>query len=118
MNDFRPISPCNIIYKIISKVVANKLEKVLNKVIGWLWSIFVGSRHILSNYIVAHEILHAFKKKKKTKLLGLKLDIAKACDRIEWDFIKDALSSFGFHKDFVHIFIECISSVSFFYSFK
>lgn len=65
MSDFRPISLCNILYKIIAKVVANKLKKVLERVIGPFQSAFVQGRMISNNYIIAHEILHSFKKKRQ-----------------------------------------------------
>ena len=83
INEFRPISLCNVIYKIISKVVANRLKSALNKVIGPFQSAFVNGRHISDNYIVAHEIIHSFKRNKNAKHLGLKLDMAKAYDRMK-----------------------------------
>lgn len=67
---------------------------------------------IFDNYIIAHEILHPSKKKKKSKIVVLKLDMAKACDRLEWDFLSNVLEAFGFHKIFVRLINECVSSVS------
>ena len=60
LNEFRPISLYNVTYKIIAKVVANKLQRLLNKVIGPFLSAFMGGRAISDNYIVAHEIIHSF----------------------------------------------------------
>ena len=59
-------------------MVANKLKKVLEKVIGPFQTAFVEGRMISNNYIISHEILHSFKKKRKGKLMALKLDMAKA----------------------------------------
>lgn len=52
---------------------------------------------ISNNYIIAHEILHSFKKKEKCKFMGMKLDMAKAYDHLEWDFFMNVLGAFRFH---------------------
>lgn len=64
VNDFRPVSLSNVIYEIIMKVVANKLKKVVDRIIGSSQRAFVKGRSITDNYIVAHETLHSFIKKK------------------------------------------------------
>lgn len=67
VNDFRPISLCNVINKIIAKVVANKLKRVPNKIISPtkvpLW--------ISNNYLVAHEMIHSLKIERKEKTMGI-----------------------------------------------
>lgn len=60
-----------------------------------------------------HEILHSFKKKRKDKTFGLKLDMSEAYNRMECDFIKEVLKALGFHLKFIDIIMECISSVSY-----
>lgn len=86
-NDFRLISLCNVIYNIISEVLANRIRELLEKNISPFQSAFVKGRIITNNYIVAHEVLHYFKKKRENKGLGLKLDMAKAYNRMEWNFV-------------------------------
>ena len=113
VNNYRPISLCNVIYKIIAKVAANKLKKLLNKIIGLFQSEFVEGEAISNNYIIAHEVIHSFKWKRKEKTISLKLDIEKEYDRMECDFLQIVLEAFGFPKDFIKIIQECISSVSF-----
>lgn len=83
--NFRPISLCNVMYKIISKVLANRLKPLLPKYIALEQSAFVENCSILDNVLVAFETLHHLKCKNKGKVgeMALKIDISKAYDRVD-----------------------------------
>ena len=115
ISDFRPISLCNVIYKIISKVMANRLKLTLPKLIAPTQSAFVPGRLINDNVLVAYETLHTMhcKKTGKKGSLALKLDINKAYDHVEWDFLKGIMVRLGFPNLWTERVICCVSTPSF-----
>lgn len=112
--DFRPISLCNVIYKIISKSLANRLKVSLPDFIHETQQAFVQGRRISNNVALAQEITHSFQLSSwKQEAFMLKIDLAKAFDRIEWDFIARALARKGLHGHFINLIRSCISTATF-----
>ena len=115
MVDFKPISLCNLIYKIISKVLTNRLKLILPQLISPTQSAFVPGRLITDNVLVAYETLHAMhiRKKGKKGALALKLDVSKAYDRVEWSFLKGMMIKLRFPKVWVDKVMSYVSTPSF-----
>jgi hypothetical protein len=112
---FRPISLCNVIMKIATKTIANRLKCILPDVVDEEQSVFVKGRLITDNALVAMECFHWLKKKTKVKkgMMALKLDMAKAYDRMEWPFINMVLNSMGFPSKLSKVIMGCITIVSY-----
>lgn len=115
MTEFRPISLCNVRYKLISKVMVNRLKKVFPDVISQEQSAFLPERLITDNIISAFEMMHAIKSNKKGKMgtMAIKLDMSKAYERVEWSFIEGMLTKLGFCSQWVNLVLKCISTVSY-----
>jgi hypothetical protein len=113
-HQYRPISLCNIFYKIISKILATRLKFYLPKIISPLQSAFVPNRNIQDNTILAHELLHFFKSTRGNGgFMFLKMDMEKAFDRMEWPFILSIMEKLGFSSTWISWIGLCISSTSF-----
>ena len=100
VSDYRPIALCNTLYKLISKVLANRLKTFLPCVISDTQSAFQSSKAISNNILVAFKTLHHMKnqKSKKGGFMALKLDMSKVYDRVEWVYLVKIMEKLGFVK--------------------
>lgn len=109
---YRPIALCNMIYKIVSKVITTRLKKVLPLIISPEQSGYVEGRQITDGIILTHELIQSLKLTKKPGML-LKLDLSKAFDSLSWAYIQKILIAFGFAHSWVRWILSLISSVFF-----
>ena len=95
LGDFRPISLLGGYYKLLAKVLANRLKKVIGKVVFPYQNVFVTRRQILDASLTANEVINAWNKMGE-KWIICKLDIEKAYDSINWQFLLKVMPKMGF----------------------
>ncbi|GAU23029.1 hypothetical protein TSUD_336770 [Trifolium subterraneum] len=115
MKDMRPISLCNVLYKVVSKLLANRLKGCLDKCVSEEQSAFVEGRSILDNALIAIEVIHALKRRTRGRKgeLALKIDISKAYDKVDWGFLRGMLERLGFANQWIQWMMLCVSSVNY-----
>ncbi|XP_062021164.1 uncharacterized protein LOC133737669 [Rosa rugosa] len=113
MSDLWPIALCNVLYKICSKVIANRLKLILPALISPFQSAFVPGRLITDNILVANEVAHFMHNKRDGNegFMALKLDLSKAYDRMEWIFLRRVMERFGFASSWINMVMQCVSYV-------
>eukprot|EP00253_Pinus_taeda_P017254 PITA_17254 len=111
-NGFRTIALCNVIYKIITSMIAKRLKPLLDKLISAEQIGFVEGRQILDGLVVTQEVIHSLKVKKQKGMM-IKLDLSKAYDRLNWNYLEKVLESFGFNRRWIDWIHSMISSPNF-----
>ena len=100
IQNYRPISLLNTLYKIVAKVYANRMKPLLHNWILPSQTGFVPNRCILDNIFLAFEAI-AWTKENQQDLSMLLLDFEKAYDRVNWTFLKEVMAKMGFHNQWI-----------------
>nr|GFA14559.1 RNA-directed DNA polymerase, eukaryota [Tanacetum cinerariifolium] len=95
VSEFRPISLIGCVYKVVTKILQNRLSLVISGLILDVQSAFLPNRQILDGPFIINELLARCHHKKQSVMV-FKVDFAKAYDSIRWDYLEDVLLSFGF----------------------
>ena len=99
ITEYRPISLSNVISRLASKVITNRLKRFLPDIISENQSAFISTQLITDNVLVAFETMHHLNQKQSGQVgeMTLKLDMSKAFDRVEWGCLHDIMLKMGFH---------------------
>jgi len=110
MGDFRPIACWNVIYKCITKILSNRMLPVLDSLISRNQSTFIPGINIAENVLLAQELVRNYHRKEGAPRCTMKIDLMKAYDSVNWDFIIQCLVCLGFPSKFVNWIKECVTS--------
>uniref|UniRef100_A0A803NX12 Reverse transcriptase domain-containing protein n=1 Tax=Cannabis sativa TaxID=3483 RepID=A0A803NX12_CANSA len=114
VDHFRLISLCNFSYKVIAKILSNRLRPLMNDLVSPFQSAFIPGRWIAESSILTQEIIHKIRQKKGYGgLMALKLDMHKAYDKMEWSFLDKVLCANGFNDRSRKLLMACVTSVSY-----
>lgn len=112
VTDFRLISLCNVVHRLISKVLANRMKLILQDIITPTQSAFVPGCLISDNILIAYELTHYILNKRRggggTGYAAIKLDMSKAYDRAECSFLSQMMKKLGFCSDWIQLIMKCL----------
>lgn len=106
--DFRPVSCCNTLYKIISKILVNRLKPLLPGFIVPNQTAFIKGRLLIENTLLAAEIVQGYHNKKGPKRLTIKVDIAKAFESLRWEFLFACLRNMDVPNQYIRWLEACV----------
>jgi len=109
LNDFRPIALIGCLYKILSKVLANRLRLIIGRVVSETQTAFVKERQILDGILIANEVVDEAKKSNK-ELMLFKVDFEKAYDSVEWGYLDTVMNKMVFPLLWRKWIKECVST--------
>lgn len=113
MKDYRPISCCNVLYKAISKILANRLKSLLPQCITLNQSAFITERLLMENVLLATEVVKDYHKDNISSRCAMKIAISKAFDSVQWGFLLNMLQALGIPDQFIHWISLCVTTASF-----
>ncbi|XP_074271092.1 secreted RxLR effector protein 78-like [Silene latifolia] len=100
-------------YKCLAKVLCNRLAGILPEIINPAHSAFIQGRDIVGNILICQDLIMLYKRKTCSPRIMLKIDLQKAYDSVEWEFLKRMLECLGFPVSLTNLIMECVSSTSY-----
>jgi hypothetical protein len=115
LKDYRPIGLCNVLYKVVSKCLVNRLRPILGDIISENQSAFIPGRLITDNALLAFECMHYMEHGTTTNssFCSYKLDLSKAYDRVDWHFLESTMLKMGFSHRWVQWIMACVTTVKY-----
>ncbi|XP_073029391.1 uncharacterized protein [Primulina eburnea] len=113
VHEYRPISCCTVFYKLISKILVDRLRGLLGDIVNEAQAAFVQGHSIVDYIHSAQELMRKYARKRGSPRCILQVDIHKAYDTVDWDFLHEVLNSLNFPPRFIQWIIECVATTSY-----
>lgn len=113
VEDYKPTTCCNVVYKIISKMLYNILKMVLPDIISQNQSVFIVRRTIVQNVLICQDLVRLYNRKHTTKSCLIKVDLERTYDSIEWKFVEEIMHALNFLGLFIIWIMACITTTSY-----
>lgn len=111
--EFRTIALCHVSYKIITKVLVNRLKTHMDSIISDNQNAFIPRRMISGNIVIVHEVFHSLKARKRqaTLYMAVMTDNTKAYERLEWAFLSKTMPNMGFDQRWINWIMTCVTAI-------
>ena len=113
IKDFRPIACLNTQYKVITRLLSDRLKPILPDIILPNQTAFVKDRLLMENVLLASEIIQGYHLNSGPRCITLKIDISKAFDSVRWDFLLSSLQAYHIPIPFINCLRACVCSPTF-----
>ncbi|KAL2930500.1 hypothetical protein RDABS01_035910 [Bienertia sinuspersici] len=113
VSEFRPIACCNTIYKVITKLICSRLKTILPHIISPNQAGFIQGRQIFHNISIVQDLVGVYNRKATPPSCMLKVDIRKAYDSVDWEFLNEMLIALNFPQKFIGWIMACVTTASY-----